>query len=371
MGLGDLHRRVIGSFEADGYARQTRYLGDDWLAHITVAEGFRGTLRDAADVSPPLPAASFALSTPHLLVTQNLKSEELHPHDALRSTEGLSEIRARLEPVPALLDAFDACQEALAQGPCRSLAVTGSLATGHVDAVSDIDLSLVYDPAISRQAVHGWIATQLGTIGTIAAQFPASHIGKPELLVTFLVRDGSLIKIDVDCQSAAYRLPAHGIVVSEFPGREQAAPEGPASRFDQGDLAHRFVGWLWYTGTKIARGELLEAADSLHVISSRVLVPMLQITAGLPFEGHRRLESRMAPPDLARLLRCRPAELTRSSLSDALFDSLEFGNDLFSAAGQGTDGRFGAPDLGPVTSALEDLAGRASRDRHGAGLSSG
>jgi hypothetical protein len=84
------------------------------------------------------------------------------------------------------------------------------------------------------------------------------------------------------------------------------------------DLHSKFSGWIWYTHTKILRGELWEADDSISVMRTRALLPVLQVVRGLPLEGCRRLEARLTPEDLEQLRRTRACTLDSDSLHEAL-----------------------------------------------------
>jgi hypothetical protein len=79
------------------------------------------------------------------------------------------------------------------------------------------------------------------------------------------------------------------------------------------DLDQRFWPWCWYAFGKLVRGELWEAVDALHIIRTRLLVPLIAWGAGFRAEGYRRLERKvdtallgqlaatLAPPERAPL----------------------------------------------------------------------
>lgn len=189
-----------------------------------------------------------------------------------------------LDSIRSVVDQF-AVSDAVGTGAPR-LALAGSLAAGTGDAVSDIDLDLLCADIQQRDALHARVDRCLRDAGAVLAQFPATHIGLPELVITFVDVDGILVKVDV-----RYRVGSPA----------DAAASAPSAATVLAGLHHRFTGWLWYTHTRIVRGEYWDAADSIAVMRAQALLPMLLYVHDLPSEGYRRIETRLAPAELYRL----------------------------------------------------------------------
>ncbi len=207
-----------------------------------------------------------------------------------------------LGSIRSVVDQF-ATSDATGTDPPR-LALTGSLATGTGDAVSDIDLDLSCSDAAQRDALKARIDRSLRDAGAVLAEFPATHIGLPELHVAFVDVDGVLVKVDV-----RYRVGSSGAA---------CPPPADPPAVDLAGLHSRFTGWMWYTHTKIVRGEYWEAADSIAVMRAQALIPMLLFVRDLPAEGYRRIETRLAPIERARLDATYPQALRPDALRAAL-----------------------------------------------------
>ncbi|RSZ58869.1 hypothetical protein HF313_26065 [Massilia atriviolacea] len=199
--------------------------------------------------------------------------------------------------------------------------LTGSLSAGSGDIYSDIDLEVVCANERARVRVKQAVSDCLRRHGRPIAFFPATHLNMPQLLIHFWDCDDALVKIDIHYTIAD---PAHGPGAGLSLVGPAAAPAAPAAapaaaRVEPAfleDLYNKFCGWMWYTHTKIARGEYWEAEDSLGVMRSQALMPLLQLAQGLPLEGMRRVEQRFSQADQAALLATRcashdPAELRR------------------------------------------------------------
>lgn len=93
---------------------------------------------------------------------------------------------------------------------------------------------------------------------------------------------------------------ADGTLVGTIHASLGLGPPSP-SRETLEALHNKFWTWCWYVFGKIARGELWEALDGVHTIRSLVLVPVTVWDAGCPWEGYRRLESRLNDQVRARL----------------------------------------------------------------------
>jgi SAM-dependent methyltransferase len=200
-----------------------------------------------------------------------------------------------------------------------SVAAWGSVARGEADRFSDIDLTVLVgaDP----EAAHERIVERIRGIGREIVAFTGSHVGKPELRVTYLEVDGWPVKIDLELMraDAAPLLPDDAVVLHAprhpFPAGRMAA--GPAG-VDVAGLEQRFCGWIWYTYAKIARGELFQAARSLDFTRENALLPLLLMLRGLPQDGHRRIEQRLPAPLVQQLAETYPSRLEAGEIRRAL-----------------------------------------------------
>jgi hypothetical protein len=236
----------------------------------------------------------------------------------------LADVRGRMAGQPLLLRIFDRLVRALTE---RSdvqvgLAVSGSLVAGGIDQWSDLDLEVILPRGADVGAMLSWTSSIAQSVSQPLCFFPASHVGLDQILVFFFLEDGQVVKADLYVVELDEYLGLTGNRLVVDPGfvseaREHAAPSPPPPP-DFEDLHMKFCGWIWYTYTKIERGELMEAFDSLQVMRNRALLPSLQCVLQLPYEGNRRLEARLSPEMLAAV----HATLARSTEPDELHRSL-------------------------------------------------
>jgi len=238
--------------------------------------------------------------------------------------EALSSIREKLRPFAALSEVFEECVRRLTTRDDIGIAVSGSLSHGTPDRYSDLDLELVARPGTKLDEVKHWVVKEIRAVAPLLAHFTATHLGLNDLLIFFLNQGGEVIKVDIWVMevNTFARFPDARIVYD--PGdflhrfRLTAAGRAQASAPDFADLHQKFTGWVWYTYTKIARGELFEAANSLETMRSYALMPFLQLAEGLPFEGYRHAEERLSPLRIESLRRTVPAGLETGELIRAL-----------------------------------------------------
>ncbi len=165
----------------------------------------------------------------------------------------------------------------------------GSLVTGGWDAQSDFDFVVVEAaPVTDRRA----FAEALGPLLTC---FTGEHVGEPKLLICLY---GPPL-LHVDYKFVPRAEPAQfGERPKVLWARDPMAIEawlstacfGQPSREPQW-FEDRVWMWLHYGASKWARGEYFEAISTLDFLRSMVLGPMLQLQAGRPIRGQRRLET--------------------------------------------------------------------------------
>lgn len=240
------------------------------------------------------------------------------------------------EEVPAVVwDVIAELSEAVAQAGGADLVLSGSLATGGGDRYSDIDLEVLCDSAAVRTRLKQQLRALLAARGQTLAKFPATHIPLPDLDINFLEIGNKVVKVDVHYLVKTPHMVLDGAVV--LVQRDQAPATAPVRSTPASgaafftDLHSKFCGWLWYTHSKIQRGEYWEAEDALAVMRGKALLPALQFARKLPAEGCRRLETRLARSDQQRLMATRPRDLSAESLVLALRNTVDYFESLMPA----------------------------------------
>lgn len=260
----------------------------------------------------------------------------------------VDEMLRRLAPLPPLHRAFAGLVPWLCAQEGWSVAAWGSVARGEADRYSDLDLAVLVED--DEDAARERIVERIRGIGREIVAFAGSHIGKPELRVTYLEVDGWPVKIDLELfrADAAPPLPDDAVVLHAprhpFPPARTAA--GPAG-VDVAGLEQRFCGWIWYTHTKIARGELFQAARSIDFTRENALLPLLLMLRGLPQDGHRRIEQRLPAPLVQQLSETYPARLEAGEIRRALLRLADLYGEMRPALEPFRGGR-PAPDPEPL-----------------------
>ena len=262
-----------------------------------------------------------------------------------------------LEGLPELRRALRLFVDHASERPDVSVFLQGSLARGEGDRFSDIDLILVYEDQAEFERERAWVREVVSSAGRVVAAFAATHLGFPNLLIFFLDVAGTVVKIDVKLVPLeAFTWPAEAVpllVSARARDLAGATSEGPPGEPDFADIQQKFCGWIWYTFTKIARGELLEAADSLDIMRQQGLLPYLHFVTGLPREGYRRLEQRLPGQLLQALIRTYPARLEPRELTRALLEMSDIFRRLAREVAQRLGHEPGAADLNWMIEALE------------------
>jgi len=205
---------------------------------------------------------------------------------------------ASIEALPLHRSRLEAgCRAGMADPGVVGMVIAGSFVEGRPDPYSDLDLRVVTeDDAYER--ILGRRRELAEASGTVVASFPGDHVGEPRLLIT-LYRD--LLHVDflvVPISGLAeenHGRPAH--VLWERDGRVSAALPGDPERHPSQDLMwmeDRMWTWVWYTHSKICRGELYEVLDALNSLRVWVLFRLVAMTAGELHRGARFAEARLA-----------------------------------------------------------------------------
>lgn len=282
-------------------------------------------------------------------------------------TGSYSRLYEQLAPYPVFRTVLDEFVR-----DCRhagfGLAVKGSLAAGNIDRFSDVDAVLITWEGPDEAA--RWLRSSLERKGRVLALFPATHLGLDRLWIHFLEREGELVKVDVELVDGEdWAGKPDGLLLADPERRsidaDTSAGGVPTSHHPVtlNGIRHRFTGWTWYTYSKIARGELLEAYDSLGVMRSQALVATLLRLHGLPLEGYRRLESRLPASDYRAVLGTVPAAVEREALLGALRAMAGYFGSLPRPASERTDAGAIEPDLAAVMALIDRSEARPDHER--------
>lgn len=223
------------------------------------------------------------------------------------------------------------------------MALAGSFAVGATDAYSDVDLRVVVDDAALDTAFAR--RTEMAReCGVMVAGFTGEHIGAPHL---FIVLYDDLVHVDFEftrmSELAAQNPGRRWLVLWERGNQLSANLLGryePDLRGELSWIEARFWTWIWYTQSKILRGELYEALDGLQYLRSRVLFHLLAISKALQPAGSRRAEALVG--DLGPAFADTVAGLNRKSLMLALTRTAE----LYGSLGDPLLKRLGVPEQG-------------------------
>jgi hypothetical protein len=165
----------------------------------------------------------------------------------------------------------------------------GSLVTGGWDAHSDFDFVVVEAaPVADRRAFAE-------TIGPLLTCFTGEHVGEPKLLICLygpplLHVDYKFVPRTEPVQFGERPKVLWARCESAIEAWLSAAEVGQPPREPQW-FEDRVWMWLHYGASKWARGEYFEAISTLDFLRSMVLGPMMQLQAGRPVRGQRRLET--------------------------------------------------------------------------------
>ncbi len=184
------------------------------------------------------------------------------------------------------------------------LAAGGSWITDSMDEFSDIDLVIVVDPnyeiELSNERLD--IAEKLGNL---LSGFTGEHVGEPRLMICLY---GSPL-LHVDLKFVALTDFCHrvedpsilwerGKVLSERLGKEDAVYPLPSLQW----IEDRFWVWVHYVATKLGRGEIFEAIETLSFLRTTVLGPLALMKNGYLPRGMRYIE-RDAKDELSLLIK--------------------------------------------------------------------
>lgn len=203
------------------------------------------------------------------------------------------------------------------------VAVAGSLAGGHPDIYSDVDLIVVIDDEAFGSVMKERLAL-IGSWAALVAGFTGEHVGEPRLIITLV--GPPLLHVDfkfVRASEFAERVEDPDILWDRDGDLAGSLAEHPlaAPQLDLQWIEDRFWIWVHYGATKLGRGELFEVIGFLSYLREAVLGPLAAQRVGASPRGVRHLES--IAPDEARDLRRTLCGYDRHDAGQALLASVE------------------------------------------------
>jgi hypothetical protein len=206
-------------------------------------------------------------------------------------------------------------------------------------------MAIVAKPGTPMDELRQWVKDEVAKVAPPIAQFPANHLGIPDLAVFFLDYNGELVKVDIWTMSSDGLARLSSALVVHDPGgfiaaARAALPTSPASSPspDYSDLHHKFCGWMWFTHSKIARSNLFEAIESLDFfMRGYALLPFLHLLASTPSHGYRHLEQQLPEPMLTALRATYPRSHDKEEVTRAFWALI----DLFTSIQPEVEARLG------------------------------
>jgi len=172
------------------------------------------------------------------------------------------------------------------------LAAGGSFISNRLDRYSDLDLVVVVAAESSplAGADREAIAARLGPL---LAAFTGEHVGEPRLLICLY--GPPLLHVDLKFLPPGELNPRveDPIVLWDRDGDVRLALAAGPAVYPSRDLQwieDRFWVWVHYVASKIGRGELFEAVESLSALRRFVLGPLALQLGGVRPDGVRRIE---------------------------------------------------------------------------------
>ncbi|MFB6977625.1 nucleotidyltransferase domain-containing protein [Streptomyces scopuliridis] len=203
------------------------------------------------------------------------------------------------------------------------VAIAGSIAGGHPDIYSDVDLIVVIDDG-AFDAVMKDRLTLIGTWAALVAGFTGEHVGEPSLIITLV--GPPLLHVDfkfVRTSDFAERVEDPEVLWDRDGRLATTLAEHPLTppSLDLQWIEDRFWIWVHYGATKLGRGELFETIGFLNYLRETVLGPLAARRVGAAPRGVRHLES--IAPNEARDLQATLCGYDRHDAGQALLATVE------------------------------------------------
>jgi hypothetical protein len=217
--------------------------------------------------------------------------------------------------------------------------LAGSFAMGAPDKWSDIDLYVIVgngEVDLALQRHHDLF----GKVHPLLTLFPATHLGDPHQIIAFYQAS---YPIHVDYQYRAVgdlvprRKDANVKILLDRDGelrkwRQVCESVEETTQVGVERLQYfedRFWAWCWYTHAKIGRDELWEARDGIEYLRTHVLVPLACASAGVTYEGNRRVEAKLDSRTQRQLEETIPQQHTPNGYERALTNGMRVYEALF------------------------------------------
>ncbi|TLS42825.1 nucleotidyltransferase domain-containing protein [Streptomyces montanus] len=227
--------------------------------------------------------------------------------------------------VPSLHSRFlgDALPRIQQDARVAGVAVAGSIARGHPDVYSDVDLIVVIDDEAFDSVMEERLAL-IGSWAALVAGFTGEHVGEPRLIITLV--GPPLLHVDfkfVRASEFAERVEDPEILWDRDGGLADSLAKHPptAPSLELQWIEDRFWIWVHYGATKLGRGELFEVISVLNYLREAVLGPLAARRVGASPRGVRHLES--IAPDEARDLQATVCGYDRHDAGQALLAGVE------------------------------------------------
>ncbi|GCB47420.1 nucleotidyltransferase domain-containing protein [Streptomyces sp. NL15-2K] len=203
------------------------------------------------------------------------------------------------------------------------VAVAGSIARGHPDIYSDVDLIVVIDDEAFDSVMKERLAL-IGSWAALVAGFTGEHVGEPRLIITLV--GPPLLHVDfkfVRASDFVERVEDPDILWDRDGSLAGSLAEHPlaAQSLDLQWIEDRFWIWVHYGATKLGRGELFEVISCLNYLREAVLGPLAARRVAASPRGVRHLES--IAPDEARELQSTLCGYDRHDAGQALLAGIE------------------------------------------------
>jgi len=219
------------------------------------------------------------------------------------------------------------------------LMLWGSIAKGHPDQFSDVDL-IVITPDKQFDGVFSDRAAAAAAIGQPLSHYLANHVpgGETQFIVLYpgpiqldlTYRRASEMKPDREWTTSHILKDRDGSLLKLKAASDHLSHGNPADRANADQVLNldtKFWNWVWIAHARIARGELWEALHVTNHIRDLALLQMQDWILKGSLEGYRRVDSHLTQ-DIAAKLAETVALCDAENLSRALFAEIELYSQL-------------------------------------------
>jgi hypothetical protein len=240
--------------------------------------------------------------------TQNIPPSRAERHNFLASV-----------PQP-LRNVLQRCLEWAEADGRLGLVVHGSLIKGGMDEFSDLDFTILSGQQMCMAEMLDSFERLIETLGHPIVRFRADHVGRSDTQIIYLAIDNWVAKLDVRIVYAntPVNLPKEACALLDPEQLTAELREYETDILDTESLFEKLCGWLWFTYSRLERGEFFAAARSIDFSREHALLPIILSRLALPQDGHRRIEIRLPDLLLQAIERTYPKSLDRYSVFLAL-----------------------------------------------------